>query len=190
MPSGRSCSSRIEGCGASLASKLMSMSGNTISSQLWCFNTLRCSQKRVKCLVKSETSFPSAGRADGGHGTERYTTAFLLLRPGILWRCVVLSSVNSHRAHSLKRTHIDASLGERWCGKVGDRNAQRELRPHQAGLRIERIEGAFGIQAVERVTSHDGRQRDLAKRVPIHLQRRSWRVQDASQAIEARDKDL
>ncbi len=61
---------------------------------------------------------------------------------------------------------------------------------HQAGLRIERIEGTTGIKAVERVTSHNGRQCDLAKCVPINLQRRSWRVQDASQAVEAGYKDL
>src|SRR6266567_1819065 len=112
------------------------------------------------------------------------------LRPGILRRFVVRSSVESHRAHSLKRAHKDTSLGERWCGKVWDRHAQRELCTHQAGLSVERIEGAIGIKAVEGVTSHDGRQRDLVQRVPIHLQCRSWRVQDASEAVEARDKDL
>src|SRR6266487_4044769 len=136
------------------------------------------------------TSFPSAGCADGGNSIESCTTTFLFLRPGNPRRFVVRSPVDSHRAYSLKRTHKYASLGERRCGEMWDRNAQRELCTHQAGISIESIERATGIQAVERVTSHDGRESDLSKSVPINLQCRSWRVQDASQAVGARDKDL
>src|SRR5258706_8611803 len=100
------------------------------------------------------------------------------------------SSRDSHRAHSLKRTHKNASLGERRRGKVWNRKAQRELCTHQAGVDIESIEGATWIKAVERVTPHDGREIYLFSGVPINRQLRSCWVQDPSQAVGARHKDL
>src|SRR6266699_7333277 len=129
------------------------------------------------CSSLFTPSFPPADCSDSGNGIENCTRTFHLLRPRIPQRFVIRSSVERHRAHSLERPHKDASLGERRCGEMWDRNTQRELCTHQAGLNIESIEGAIKIKAVDCVTSHDGRQGDLSSSVPIHLQRRSWRVQ-------------
>src|SRR6266567_1342426 len=103
---------------------------------------------------------------------------------------LVRSSGESYRTHSLVRTYKNASPGDRGGGKVWNRKAQRELCTHQAGRDIKSIEGAIEIKTVERVTSHDGRERDLMSGLPINLQLRSCRVQDASEAVEARHKDL
>src|SRR5215469_15276456 len=98
------------------------------------------------------------------------------------------SSRDCHCAYSLKRTHKNASLGERRRGKVRKRNAQRELCTHHAGINIESIEGATQIKTVERVTPHDGREIDVLGSVPINRQLRSRRVKDPPQAIGARHK--
>ncbi len=101
-----------------------------------------------------------------------------------------LGSRESHRAHPHHRSHKDASLRERRRGKVWNCKTQRELCARQAGIDIEGIEDAARIKAVDRVTSHDGRESDLYRSVPVNRQRRSWRVQDASQAVGARHKDI
>jgi hypothetical protein len=111
-------------------------------------------------------------------------------RRGMPRRFLVRSSGERHRAHSLKRTYKNASPGDRRCGKVWNRDAQRELCAHQAGIEIKSIEGAIQIKAVERVSPHNGRESDLISSVPVNRQFRSCRVQDASQAVEARYKDL
>src|SRR5258708_26634916 len=100
------------------------------------------------------------------------------------------SSRDSHCAHSLKRTHKNASLGERRRGKVWNRKAQRELCTHQAGVDIESIEGATGIKAVKRVTPPDGREVYLWTRLPINGPLRSCWGLDPSQAAGAGNEAL